>query len=206
MLSERLFKDGVLTIDEAHRVLSPNYKDIMRCINEGLYKTQELRQREPEYCAPLTSRTWANMVHDQIALAAQRIFARKGKEIVIYTEKGFLVVDFNGRIFLRFKKLHHNLLPCNIETEQQRSFDEQTLFGGPVTHVTAGYRLNEFGMYKDAHIVCIEYHKVLWSLRLPESEEQGKEIVSTPIVPIQETYVVGRNKIANKANKSSKRA
>lgn len=138
MLSERLFKDGVLTIDEAHKMLSPYYNDIMLCIHEGLRRTQGLKQRESEYCAPLTSRSLANMVHDQIEFVAKRVFARKDKEIAVFTENGFLVVDFYGRIFLRFKKLKRNLMPCNIETEQQRAFDEQMLFDGPATHLMQG--------------------------------------------------------------------
>jgi hypothetical protein len=110
------------------------------------------------------------MIHDHIESAAKRIFGIRSKEIAVYTEKGFLVVDFRNRVFLRFKKLQHNLMPCNIETEQQRAFDEQTLFGGPVTHVTAGYRLNDSGIYRDAHIVCWSCGELLWSLRLPDIE------------------------------------
>jgi hypothetical protein len=170
MLRERLFKDGVLTIDEAYEILSPHYSDIMGCINEGLNSVGELRLKEPEFYIPLTPRSRASMIHDHIESAAKRIFGIRSKEIAVYTEKGFLVVDFRNRVFLRFKKLQHNLMPCNIETEQQRAFDEQTLFGGPVTHVTAGYRLNDSGIYRDAHIVCWSCGELLWSLRLPDIE------------------------------------
>ena len=206
MLSERLFKDGVLTIDVAHKVLSPHYGDIWLPIYEGINNTEELLKREPEYCKPLKSRSWANMVYDQIELAATRIFANKGPDVTVCTDNGFLIIDFYGHIYIRYKKLQHNLLPCNIETEQQRAFDEQMLFRGAVTHLTAGYRLDELRMYKDAHIVCVEHHKVLWSLRLPEKEQQSKEIMDKPIAPVQKTYVIGRNKKTNKAKTTAKQA
>ena len=193
MLSERLFKDGVLTIDEAHKILLPYYSDIMLCIHEGLRRTQGLKQRESEYCAPLTSRSLANMVHDQIEFVAKRIFSRKDEDIAVYTEKGFLVVDFHGRIFLRFKKLQRNLMPCNIETEQQRAFDEQTLFEGPVTHLSAGYRLNDLGEYKDAHVVCVSYHKVQWSLPLPEIKKAKQKEISVPVTLDQPIVVVRKS-------------
>lgn len=198
MLSERLFKDGVLTIDEAHKILSPNYRDIMECIYEGLNRIEELRQREPEFCIPLTSRSRASMIHDYIESAAQKVFVIKGKEIAVRTEKGFLIVDFYRRVFLRFKKLQRNLMPCNIETEQQKAFDEQTLFEGPVTHVTAGYRLDDLGVYRDAHIVCWAYGELLWSLRLPDiGKGERSEIIVTPNA--DQPSVVVRKSVAIKA-------
>lgn len=199
MLSERLFKDGVLTIDEAHKILSPHYSDIMECINEGLNSTRELRQREPEFYSPLTPRSLASMIHDYIESAAKRVFERKGKEIAVYMGKGFLVVDFYGRVFLRFKKLRHNLMPCNIETEQQRAFDEQTLFEGPVTHVTAGYRLNDLGMYRDAHIVCWACGERLWSLPLPEIRKAKQREIITPAA----SDVVPRKSASRKVSNAS---
>ncbi len=202
MLSERLFKDGVLTIDEAHKMLSPYYNDIMLCIHEGLRRTQGLKQRESEYCAPLTSRSLANMVHDQIEFVAKRVFARKDKEIAVFTENGFLVVDFYGRIFLRFKKLKRNLMPCNIETEQQRAFDEQMLFDGPATHLSAGYRLNDLGEYKDAHIVCVSHHTVQWSLPLPEIKKVTRKEIVVPVPSDKPTVVVRKTAMRKLGNAS----
>lgn len=197
MLTERLFKDGVLTIDEAHEILSPYYSDIMGCINEGLNSVGELRLKEPGFYIPLTPRSRTSIIHDHIESAAKKIFGIKNKEIAVYTEKGFLVVDFRNRVFLRFKKLKHNLMPWNNETEQQRAFDEQTLFGGPVTHVTAGYRLNDSGIYRDAHIVCWSCGESLWSLRLPDIEVgERSDITVTP--SIAPSSVVARKSTAIK--------
>ena len=200
MLRERLFKDGVLTIDEAHEILSPHYTDIMGCINEGLNKVGELRQNQPEFYIPLTPRSRASIIHDHIESEAKRIFGVKNTEIVVYTEKGFLVIDFSKRVFLRFKKLRRNLMPCNIETEQQKAFDEQTLFGGPVTHVTAGYRLNGSGIYRDAHIVCWSCGELLWSLRLPDIEVGSRsDITVTPSIAPSSVVVrkIATSKVAD---------
>ncbi len=110
----RFFKDWILTGEEAREILSPHYEDIMRCILKGINASEELRQREPSYCNPLTSRSWASNVHDHMEFEARKVFGTKEPGISVYTETGFIVVDFDERIFLRFKKLRRNLSPCNI--------------------------------------------------------------------------------------------
>ncbi|MCK5473111.1 MAG: hypothetical protein KAI59_03700, partial [Planctomycetes bacterium] len=140
----------------------------------------------------LKPRTIANMVHDNIELMAKEIFKGKGQDIAVYTKKGFLIINFYGRIFLRFKKLQNCLMPCNIQTEQQRAFDEQTLFEGHITHLSAGYRLNDIGEYKDAHIVCVAYRKLQWNLKLPEVKEaitRNSDLVTSdqPIVVVRKS-------------------
>ncbi|MCJ7778567.1 MAG: hypothetical protein MUP16_09670 [Sedimentisphaerales bacterium] len=201
----RFFKDGVLTTEEAHEIFSPHYDDIMQCVYKGINAAEELRQREPEYCHALTSRSWASIVHDHMEFEARRVFGAAGSGVAVYSETGFLIVDFYEHIFLRFKKLRQNLSPCNIETEQQRAFDSQTLFRGPVTLVTAGYRLNDLGLYRDAHIVCWACGERLWSLRLPESGrgEQGEH--SRIAVPpnTDQPIVIVRKSTARKVGDAS---
>lgn len=199
---KRFFKDGVLTDEEAHEILSPHYGDIMRCIHKGISAAEKLRQREPEYCYVLTPRSWASNVHDHMEFEAGRIFGGKGSEVAVYTDKGFVVLDFDERIFLRFKKLRPNLSPCNIETDQQRAFDSQTLFRGPVTLVTAGYRLDDGGIYKDAHIVCWACGERLWSLKLPEIREAKRKEIIVPAASDQ-SIVVGRKSTSRKVGEAS---
>jgi hypothetical protein len=190
---KRFFKDGVLTDEEAHEILSPYYDDIMRCIHKGISAAEELRQREPEYCHVLTPRSWASNVNDHIQFEAGRVFGAKGSGGAVYTDTGFVVVDFDERIVLRFKKLRWNLSPCNIKTDQQRAFDSQTLFRGPVTLVTAGYRLDDVGVYKDAHIVCWAHDELLWSLRLPDSEQGKRSEITVPPSADQPIVVVRKS-------------
>jgi len=189
----RFFKDGFRTGEEAYEILSPHFHDIIRCIHTPLDAVEELRQRESEFCQPVTSRSWASIVHDHMEDEAKRVFGSAGSGIAVYTNTGFVVVDFDERIFLRFKKLRRNLSPCNIETDQQRAFDSQTLFRGPVTLVTAGYRLDDVGVYKDAHIVCWAYGELLWSLRLPDSEQGKRSEITVPPTTDQPIVVVRKS-------------
>lgn len=199
---KRFFKDGVLTGEEAHEILLPHYNDIMRCIHKGIRAAEKLRLREPEYCHVLTPRSWASNVHDHMEFEARRVFGVKGSGIAVYTDTGFVVVDFDERIFLRFKKLRRNLSPCNIETDQQRAFDSQTLFRGLVTLVTAGYRLDDAGVYKDAHIVCWASGELLWSLRLPEIREANRKEIIVP-ADSDQSIVVGRKSASRKVSEAS---
>jgi hypothetical protein len=181
----RFFDDGVIGDEEAYRILYPHYKDIIRPIQWGINVAEKLKQQAAEYCHVFTSRSWANIVHDHMEDEARKIFSTQGKDIAVFPEMGFLIIDFYESIYLRYKKLRHNLRPCNIETDQQRAFDSQTLFRGPVTHVTAGYRLNDLGLYQDAHIVCWSGGKFLWSLRLPDIIEGQQGPPSIVIIPEQ---------------------
>ena len=71
------------------------------------------------------------------------------------------------------------------------------MFGGPVTHLSAGYRLNALGEYKDAHIVCIAYHEILWSLPLPEIKKREEKEIIVPAAAEQSTVIVPK-KISKK--------
>jgi len=199
----RFFKDGVLTDKDAYEILSPHFQDIIRCIQTALGAAERLRQHEPDCCQPLTSRSWANIVHDHMEYEAKKVFGSTQPGIAIYTEKGFLIVDFYERIFLRLKKLQNNLKPCNVETAQQRAFDCQALFRGPVTLVTAGYCLNDLGMHKNSHIVCWSGDELLWALRLPDitTQEEYSEI-AVPPVPVEPIVVVRKDAVPKIGNAS----
>ncbi len=200
MDSERLFKDGVLIGEEAHKILSPDYNNILACIRKAIILVEELRQREPDFCSALTARSWATIVHDHMESEAKKIFGSSlASKTAIYVEKGFLVVDFDEKIFLRFKKLDSNLSPCNIKTKQQRAFDSHTLFRDSATLVTAGYRLNALGLYKDSHIVCWDNETLLWSIRIPDEEQGSLSKITVPLEPIQSTVVIKRKAVAKEA-------
>jgi hypothetical protein len=168
----------------------------MRCIHKGLSVAEELRQQKPEHCHVLTSRSWASIVHDHMEFEARIVFGAAGPGVAVYTETGFLIVDFYERYFLRFKKLRHNLSPCNIETDQQRAFDSQNLFRGPVTLVTAGYRLNDLGLYEDAHIVCWAWGERQWSLRLPDGKQGERSTITVSPNTDQPPIVIARKSMA----------
>lgn len=193
--TRRLFKDGVISAEEAYSVLrgKGDLSDIHEVIRKSVGVVEDVRNWSWEFSSPLVKRTWANIVHDHMEQEAAKIFKGK-REVLLYREKGFLVVDFYGKIMLRFKKLDDQLLPSNIPTEQQKAYDHQLLFGGPVTHVTAGYRLDGLGMYRDSHVVCVSHGRLLWSFKLPEKAVAVRAKSTMPLKPAGSTVVVKKTK------------
>lgn len=171
-----LFDDGRLNGDGAHDLLKRYYPKIASCINAGLNAWKALEETIPEVCLPLVSRTQACIIHDHMENHAREVFGEMGPDIMVSSEAGFLIVDFLGEIKMRFKKLSDNLQPYNVKTNQQRAYGDQTLFAPPATLVTAGYRLDSTGIFRDAHIVCWSGSERLWSLRLPDIAETPQAI------------------------------
>lgn len=171
-----LFDDGRLTGDGAHDLLKRYYPKIASCINAGLNACKALEETIPEIWLPLVSRTRACLIHDHMEKHAREVFAEMRPNVVLSLEAGFLIVDFHGKIKMRFKKLSDDLQPYSVKTHQQRAYDDQTLFAPPATLVTAGYRLDSAGVFRDAHVVCWAGSELRWSLRLPEISETAQPI------------------------------
>jgi hypothetical protein len=192
-----LFEDGRLTGDGTLQLLNSYYPKIAGCINAGLNALKALEQANPEVCLGLVPRTRAGIIHDHMEEYARRIFSGMEPEVMLSSEVGFLIVDFQGKIKMRFKKLSGDLRPYNVKTNQQQAYDDQTLFATPATLVTAGYRLDSTGVLRDAHIVCWAGSELRWSLRLPVNSE-GPQVIEAvspeegPPVPIVATKKVSK--------------
>lgn len=200
METKLLFQDGRLTSDGAYQLLKPHYPPIFNCIASGLNAWQVLQQSAPEVCLPLLPRTRASLIHDNIEEYARRTFAGQEPDIMLHNDTGFLVIDFYGKIIMRFKKLSNALHPCNVKTDQQRAYDHQTLFSSAATLVTAGYRLDSIGMFRDAHIVCWNGHELLWSLRLPDLDVTTEQIDVVSSHGPPQPMVVAKKKTLKKIN------
>ena len=166
-----LFDDGRLTGYGSLQLLNPYYPKISGCINAGTNALETLEQANPEECLCLVPRTRACLIHDHMEEYARRVFSGMEPDVMLNSEVGFLIVDFQGKIKMRFKKLSGDLRPYNVKTNQQQAYDDQTLFATPATLVTAGYRLDSTGVFRDAHIVCWAGSELRWSLRLPDISE-----------------------------------
>lgn len=162
-----LFEDGRLTGDGAFQLLNPYFPEITGCINSGLNAFRVLEQTNPEVCLCLVPRSRACIIHDHMEDYARRIFSGMEPDIMLGSDVGFLIVDFQGKIKMRFKKLSFDLRPYNVKTNQQQAYDDQTLFAPPATLVTAGYRLDSTGVFRDAQIVCWAGSELRWSVPLP---------------------------------------
>lgn len=193
--TNHMFEPDLISAEAAHEILQPYYPKIVGCIHSAFAAANELRKAAPDICAPLESRTWATIINDLMVDNAKRAFAGLTPDIVLSLEAGFLIIDFHGRIKMRLKKLRDNLHPCNIKTGTQQAYEDQTLYDGPATLVTAGYRLDAAGLFRYAHIVCWSGPELRWSLRLPGPDEmqQPTKLISD-VQPPAPTLVVKKLK------------
>lgn len=194
------FNNGRPTGSGAHKLLQAYYPEIAGSILGGVSAWEALVANNTDLCLPLASRTRACFIHDHMEKYARDAFQGLKPDVVLSSEAGFLIVDFHGKIKMRFKKLSSDLHPCNVKTEQQRACDDQTLYAPPATLVTGGYRLDALGVFRDAHIVCWDGSELLWSLPLPDLPEMRQEIKLTPDSSPPQPVV------AKKVSKTEKRA
>ncbi|MCK4819822.1 hypothetical protein KA005_28920, partial [bacterium] len=162
------------------------YPKVVACIAAGINGWRAIQKSDPEKCVPLTSCTTACIVNNYMVHHARKVFSGMEPDIMLISDKGFQIVDFFGSIKMRFKKLSNELHPYSFKTYQQQAYDDQALFDAPATLVTAGYRLDLAGCFRDAHIVCWAGPELLWSLRLPDLPEMQQPIETAPdIIPPQ---------------------
>ena len=178
--NQLLFKQALLTGEQSHQLLQSYYQKLNECILAGIDAWLSFQESVPEKCVPLTSCTIAGIIHNNMVHHARKVFSGMKPDVILTLDTGFLVVDFYGKIKLRFKKLSGDLRPYNVKTHQQRACDDQTLFTEPATLVTAGYRLDSTGSFRDAHIVCWSGSELCWSLRLPGQDDMQQPIESAP--------------------------
>ncbi|MGW4640795.1 hypothetical protein ACWEN6_19835 [Sphaerisporangium sp. NPDC004334] len=118
--------------------------------------------------ADIHPRTRANIVYDFVVAEGKARFL--GVEGVrIRQQRGFLVIHFNDRIALRFKKFRNRSLKTSgINTKQAMLFDAQTLELDiklqPMTHLVAGYLLDELALdINKLAVTCIMNGKHFWA-------------------------------------------
>ena len=175
-----LFKDALLTSEQAQKLLKPHYPKVVACIAAGIYACRAIQESAPDKGVPLTSCTIATIVNNYMVHHARTVFSGMEPEIMLISNKGFQIVDFYGIIKMRLKKLSNSLHPYNFKTYQQQAYDDQTLFDTPATLVTAGYRLDSVGCFRDAHIVCWAGPELRWNIPLPNPTDMQKPIELAP--------------------------
>lgn len=170
-----LFDFGDLDEDGAYPVLSPYLEDISECMYAGHRSLMKCRELLPKQFSCLKPRTLANMMNDLIVNLISDKFS--AKDNVYCLEKDFLLLDFDGQLLMRFKKLNKSLKPENVKTGQQRRIAQQCFLGRQQI-VTAGYRINAgFSSIKDMFVVYLRDNNIDWTIPLPEVNEDRREII-----------------------------
>ncbi len=135
---------SLLSADEARAILDPHIDDLRACLDAGWNAWQALGEAMPEASVRTSNRTRAGIVYDAVAAEARLRFRNK-PSVDLTSRLGFLIVVFDGRLVLRFKKYRYGLRTSSIPTHQQLSFTWQAEMDGmppDATKVVAGYLLN----------------------------------------------------------------
>lgn len=157
----------LITQSESLSILKPYQSKIRECVVSGwnAYITQYAHVRDV-----LTPRTRANIVFDHMCHHARQQFANT-KDVHIRETNGLFLVDIQGKLQIRFKKLDDNNKSSNIQTQQTLNFYEQLELPGlpHATRLVAGYVLNDWETaIRTVTVTCPNGSEIEWYLELEE--------------------------------------
>lgn len=164
-----------LTLDEAVDVLGQHREGIRTVLKNGWSRWRRLLEADTELAVIVSGRTRASLVYDFICHEAMAHF-EGAAGVVISEERGILLLTFNERLLLRFKKFRGKALKTSgIPTQQARNWANQTLPGmEELTHIVAGYLPDEAGIDLDrVAITCALANEMLWVIDLDFGLEEG---------------------------------
>jgi hypothetical protein len=131
--------------------LKPHLPTLDLCFRAAWERWTEWLKRLDGAPSDVTPRSRASVLYDFIVAEAVKSFLGT-KDIKVRKEHGFLVLRFQDRVALRFKKFRNrNLNVSANKTGQTELFNSQTLEFPPgslkpMTHVVAGYLLDSLAM------------------------------------------------------------
>ncbi len=131
-----------LTQDEIMDIINPYLDELRACpvsaVNDYNVQYKQLRSRH-------SLRSQASIIHDLMRDYAT-ILLRPLKDVYIYEDiNGLFIVEFHGKVQVRFKKLNSNMKFSNIPTQQTLDFYEQLELPGipAAARLVVGYILDE---------------------------------------------------------------
>jgi hypothetical protein len=163
-----------MEIDESSREvvavrLQPHLPTLDQCFRAAWQRWIKWLKRLEGPPTDVSARTRASVLYDFIVAEAVRAFLAKDG-IRVKRERGFLVLRFQDRVALRFKKFRSRTLSVSAnKTEQSELFSGQMLefpsgSPKPMTHVIAGYLLDGLAMdIAMLAITCTCDGKPLWA-------------------------------------------
>ena len=157
---------------DAISILEPLYPDFLECIELGFkaylthYKSfSHLHKR----------RTKASIVNDHIIDFAKICFEDKNN-IQIIEPKGLFLVEVEGKILVRFKKLNSDLQSCNFQTKQQIDFKKQLHIPGippALPRLDAGYIPNKLWTDLDGMYITFPFgNQIPWNIPLGNKSQR----------------------------------
>jgi len=133
---------------EQVKAILGKYLDILRECMEAAWKRYHETITE-DGRVDLTPRSRASVVYDYIvAITIKRFLELDDSFVSLDRRRGFLLMNFGGKILLRFKKFNKRMRPEGIRTRQNVSFMTQgqgiLLECVTATKLVAGYKLDDF--------------------------------------------------------------
>jgi len=172
----RYQRSTLISPDHAHKLFSPHFDDITKCIEHGWAQWQEFGSIAPQLRVALNNRARAGFVWCHIVEEAKRTFTGV-RGIKIVEENGLTFFSFEGKAHLRFKKLNQGFRPSNHDSQQQNNILWQQPLDGiempHATYVDVGYRLDRAGVaIRDVRMVCWRGQYKHFSFHLVESRDE----------------------------------
>jgi hypothetical protein len=159
-------------VDAVMTALEPYLPKIDSVIRDGFEK---LWTCENDVLADYDEGAAAKCIHrHQVMLARQRLDPLPGVNVI--NVRGLEVVDIEGRVCMRFKKVNGAGRGRNLETLQQLAFDRQRPLPGlpdAATRVVAGYKPNAANTaIERVLIACPMGRTMLWTVQVVLTEER----------------------------------
>jgi hypothetical protein len=169
-------------------LLAPHLPALEQCFRNAWNRWSVWLKELDGSPADISARTRANIVYDFIVAEAKKLF-QGTKDVRTRQERGFLIVHFNDRLALRFKKFRDKSFKTSgISTRQAELFHQQALdFGDefqPFTHLVAGYLLDDLALdMNKLAVTCTMDGTHLWApIEILDTSATGKVLQ----VPIQQ--------------------
>lgn len=179
----------IMSKEAAEAALERHSLPLTKVIATGWSTWRSLVSTNPLLGAILSNRSRASIVYDCIRHEALAAFGSED-DVAISEERGFLLLTFEGKIILRFKKFRGNSLrTSSVPTRQAQEYAAQTLPGmESLTHLVAGYLPDEVGIdLKRAAITCPMGNGVEWIIELDLTQVVGgvaEDRVLTHLAPV----------------------
>jgi len=196
-------KIEVVSENAARPTIEPHFDAFRKIIEESWNTWAELGQKAPQLKAPLSAHCRARFIYDHIVFRARAHFDGK-KGVKIHEKHGFLILNIDDKLTIRFKKLDDKRRTSNIPTRQQVLFSMQLEMPGmpSASRLVAGYQLDQLQLsIKEIAITCPVGRKVEWFISISESAPNVTPIETTA-VDLQPA-ILKSTKPATKAQKSN---
>jgi hypothetical protein len=178
---------SVISQERAEEILAPHMDAISAC----LWSAWD-HWRSTELPLSVSARARANLVYDfAVQEAHNTLEGREG--LVLTEERGFLAVNADEKLLLRFKKYRKGLATSGISTRQKTLFDQQQLsIAGieQITGIVAGYELDEFQReIKRVAITCRMGKSLVWTIPVSRPAVSTVVPIGTPDEAMPKTEV-----------------